>query len=69
MWLFFIVLQLTGAGPSGQPREQTVDYRYFNTEAECLAAKTTISEYITAKYPSSMSSLTCVKISRMGLAS
>lgn len=66
MWLFFVVIQLTGTIPTGHTNTPIVRYSNFKTEAECKATKVQLQKWIASEYPSSKVSLSCVKIEKMG---
>lgn len=61
MWLLFIIILLNG--------EQAVKYQAFKTETDCLNQKAGLTAAITATFPSSQASLTCVKINELGRVS
>jgi len=60
MWLLFIILQLS----YGSHREAR--WQVFNTQAECKNVQKRLEKGITSEFPQAKTSLTCVKINRVG---
>jgi hypothetical protein len=59
MWILFAIVIFGIEGP-------TVDYKPFNNQAECEAAKTVVTKAIAAKSPQAKLSLTCFHATDIG---
>lgn len=69
MWLLFVVVLLTGASNASEPKGQVVRFTNMESGEQCIRRKNELIKALAKEYPSSMVSLTCLKLNKLGRVS